>query len=312
MTTVGVDIGGTKIAAGVVSEEGKLLESTQWPTDPTSPEVIEDGIVSAVQNFARTYDIEAVGVAACGFVGADRSTVRFAGNVAWRDHPLGQILSERLSLPVVVENDANAAGWAEFQFGAGREVSDMVMMTIGTGLGGAIIVNGKLVRGAFGGAGEIGHMVAVPFGHYCGCGHEGCLEMYASGTALTRAARSREISEPTYMGGVRTYAGDRSKLRGQDVTQAASDGDEAGLELVSHLGYWVGRGAASLAAVLDPELIVIGGGVSRAGDVLLEPARRSFKENLFAMENRPLAPLVISTFENDGGMIGAGDLARRD
>ncbi len=312
MTTVGVDIGGTKIAAGVVNEGGELLESTQWPTDPKSPEVIEDGIVSAVQNFARTHEIEAVGVAACGFVDADRSTVRFAGNVAWRDHPLGEILADRLDLPVVVENDANAAGWAEFQFGVGKDVSNMVMMTIGTGLGGAIIMNERLVRGAFGGAGEIGHMVAVPFGHYCGCGHEGCLEMYASGTALTRSARSREIAEPSFMSTIREYAGDRSKLQGQDVTRAAADGDEAALKLVRDLGYWIGRGAASLSAVLDPELIVIGGGVSRAGEVLLQPARRSFKENLFAMENRPLAPIVVSKFENDGGMIGAGDLARRD
>ncbi|MDO5700077.1 MAG: ROK family glucokinase [Bowdeniella nasicola] len=312
MTTVGIDIGGTKIAAGVIDEGGRLIEQTQWPTDPTSPDVIESGIISAVENFARTHDIDAVGVAACGFVDADRSTVRFAGNVAWRDHPLGAILAKALGLRVIVENDANAAGWAEFRFGAGRDVDTMAMMTVGTGLGGAIIANGRLIRGAFGGAGEIGHMVAVPFGHYCGCGHEGCLEMYASGTALTRAARSREVAEPSAMAGVRQLAGHQRKLRGQDVTAAAAAGDELALDIVENLGYWVGRGAASIAAVIDPELIVIGGGVSKAGDVLLEPARRSFADNVFAGENRPMAPLVISQFENSGGMIGAGDLARQD
>ncbi|MDO4606817.1 MAG: ROK family glucokinase [Bowdeniella nasicola] len=310
MTTVGVDIGGTKIAAGVIEDDGSLLESTQWPTDPESPTVIEDGIVLAVENFARSHNIEAVGVAACGFVDADRSTVRFAGNIDWRDHPLGERLAQRLDIPVVVENDANAAGWAEFRFGAGKQVRNMVMMTVGTGLGGAIIVDGHLVRGGFGGAGEVGHMVAVPHGHYCGCGHEGCLEMYVSGTALTRAARRREIAEPSVMAGVRSLAAGR-KLSGHDVTAAAAGADPGAIELMRGLGQWLGHGAASLAAVLDPELIVIGGGVASAGGLLLDPARATFKQTLFASEFRPLPAIVGAHFGNDGGMIGAGDLARQ-
>lgn len=309
MATVGVDIGGTKIAAGVIDVDGTLLADTQWPTTPDDVAGIDRQIIAAVEEFSTRFSLTAVGVAACGYVSSDRQTVQFAGNVAWRNYPLGENLSKALTLPVVVENDANAAGWAEFAFGAGRDVSSMVMLTVGTGLGGAIVLNNQLVRGGYGGAGEIGHMVAVPHGHYCGCGHEGCLEMYASGTALTRAARRRNVALPTSMAAISAEA-EGKKLKGQHVTAAAAKGDRTALEMVANLGTWLGRGAASLTAIVDPELIVVGGGVVHAGEVLLEPARRSFKENVFAAEFRTLPEIVAARFGNDGGMIGAGDLAR--
>ncbi|MDO5727988.1 MAG: ROK family glucokinase [Bowdeniella nasicola] len=309
MATVGVDIGGTKIAAGVVDVDGTLLADIQWPTTPDDPAAIDRSIIKAIEEFSRSYSLTAVGVAACGYVAADRSTVQFAGNVNWRNYPLGENLAAALTLPVVVENDANAAGWAEFAFGAGRENSSMVMFTVGTGLGGAIVLDNKLVRGGFGGAGEVGHMVAVPHGHYCGCGHEGCFEMYASGTALTRAARRRSVALPTSMAAISKRAKGK-KIRGQHVSAAAEAGDAVALEMVASLGTWLGRAAASLTAIVDPEIIIIGGGVVHAGDVLLEPARRAFRETVFAAEYRQLPSIEAASFGNDGGMIGAGDLAR--
>ncbi|WP_452176688.1 ROK family protein [Georgenia subflava] len=181
MDAIGVDIGGTKIAAGVVGEDGTLRAQTRHDTDPTDPAAIEAAVIAAVAELRDGHDVGAVGVAAAGYISPRRDGVVFAPNIAWRDYPLRERLSHGIDLPMVVENDANAAGWAEFRFGRGRHVEHMVMATVGTGLGGAIIADGRLLRGAFGAAGEIGHMEMVPSGHYCGCGHEGCWEMYASG-----------------------------------------------------------------------------------------------------------------------------------
>lgn len=196
MLAVGVDIGGTKIAAGVVAEDGTLLATTRRSTDPHNPAAIEDSVVDAVEELRRDHEVGVVGVSAAGFVGKDRSTVVFAANIAWRDYPLGEILADRLGLPVVVENDANAAGWAEFRFGAGRDVDDMVMLTVGTGLGGAIVTDGQLLRGAVGAGAEVGHLRVVPNGRACGCGRDGCLERYVSGTALVRETQAALATDP--------------------------------------------------------------------------------------------------------------------
>ena len=177
MHAIGVDIGGTKIAAGVVDEDGTILAKTRRDTSPDDVAGIDKAIAEVYLELSGSYEIGAVGVAAAGFVSADRSSVLFAPNIAWRDYPLRQKVQAILGdedVLIVVENDANAAGWAEFQFGAARDVDDMLMLTVGTGLGGAIVSNGKLVRGAWGVAAEVGHMRVVPGGHYCGCGHEGC------------------------------------------------------------------------------------------------------------------------------------------
>lgn len=309
MLTVGVDIGGTKIAAGVVDEDGAILARDRWETDPEDPERMNASITAAVVELRAAHEIGAVGVAAAGPVTSTRDVVRFAPNIAWRDYPLRERLAREIELPIVVENDANAAGWAEFQFGAGREVSHMIMVTLGTGVGGAMVLDGQLYRGAFGSAAEMGHFKVVPNGQYCGCGHPGCWESYASGKALTRAARNRAVTDPEGAAAMLALAG-TGKLKGHHVTEAASRGDAASLRLLEEYGGWIGTGLASLAALLDPELFVVGGGVADSGELFIDSVRGSFQQNLFARGHRPEARVELAQLGNDAGIIGVADLAR--
>ena len=314
MHAIGVDIGGTKIAIGVVDEAGRILAQVRRDTDPDDVASIDRAIADACTELGKEYEIGAIGVAAAGFVSSDRTSVQFAPNIAWRDYPLARKVAELVDLdvPVVVENDANAAGWAEFRFGAGRDATDMLMLTIGTGLGGAVVVDRELVRGRWGVAAEVGHMRVVPGGHYCGCGHEGCWEQYASGSALVRDAKAAVVALPHLAKRILELAGgDRKKIVGPHVSQAAQEGDELAVALMAKLGRWIGEGAASVAALLDPELIVIGGGVAAAGDLLLLPAREGFQAQLSALGHRPVARIELAEQGNEAGIVGAADLARR-
>lgn len=313
MHSIGVDIGGTKIAAGVVDEEGRIVASTRRDTPATDQDLIQSAVVDAVRELSADHEVAGVGIGAAGFVGADRRTIVFAANLAWRDAAIADDIEGRIDLPVVVENDANAAGWAEFRFGAAQDASDMLMLTVGTGLGGALVLDGRLVRGSGGFAGEVAHMNLVPEGQWCGCGRRGCLEQYTSGTALVRAARARaDSSEPLYAPLLERAGGDASAIDGPMVTRAAQEGDEGAVALLSELGHWLGYGAASLSAVLDPEIFVVGGGVGSAGDLLLDPARESYASELVARGHRPLARFAVARTGNHAGMIGAADLARQD
>ncbi|WP_258723537.1 ROK family glucokinase [Cellulomonas sp. NS3] len=313
MHAIGVDIGGTKIAAGVVDEDGVILAQTRRATQPDDAGSIDRAIAEIYAELSASYEVGAIGLAAAGFVASDRSGVLFAPNLAWRNYPLRDRVAELVGpdVRIVVENDANAAGWAEFRFGVGRDVDDMLMLTVGTGLGGAIMIGGRLVRGAWGVAAEVGHMRVVPGGHYCGCGHEGCWEQYASGSALVRDAQAAVITQPERAVRLLELAGgDAEKLVGPHVTDAAQEGDPLAVELFTELGRWIGEGSASVAALLDPELIVVGGGVGAAGDLLLAPARQAFGEQLSARGYRPEARIELAAMGNDAGIVGAADLAR--
>jgi glucokinase len=310
--TIGVDIGGTKIAAGVVDAEGTIVARTRKETPAHDPAGIKATVAEAVAELRREHDVAAVGVAAAGFVDATRSTVLFAPNVAWRDEPLRRDLEELMGVDVVVENDANAAGWGEFAFGGGREADDMVLLTIGTGLGGAIVLNGRLLRGAYGVAAELGHVRMVPGGLLCGCGNRGCWEQYASGSALVREARELVRSGSPLAASLLARAdGNPESLNGPMVTTAAQEGDQLARELLVDLGSAIGDGIADLAAILDPAVVVIGGGVSEAGELLLEPARAAFRRHLTGRGYRPVLDIVPAALGNDAGLIGAADLARR-
>jgi glucokinase len=317
--TIGVDVGGTKIAAGVVDTEGRILERVKVAT-PATVEGIDVRITEAVTALAGrvgpgsgvTGDGMAVGVAAAGFVDEHRTTVRFAPNIPWREHPLAASLATRLGVPVVVENDANAAAWAEFRFGAGYGVSDMTLLTVGTGLGGGIVLDGELVRGAYGIAAELGHVRMVPGGRPCGCGQLGCWEQYASGRALLKAARELARDDPDAAAVMLAAAGgDPAALHGGMVTDAALAGDAAAVGLFTELGTWLGEGIAMVANVMDPAVVVIGGGVADAGDLLLEPARAAFTTHLSGGDNRPHLDIRAARLGNDAGIIGAADLARK-
>jgi glucokinase len=314
MHAIGVDIGGTKIAAGVVDTEGNILAQTRRATEPDDAASIDRAVADVYAELSQKYDVAAIGVAAAGFVNSERSTVLFAPNIAWRDYPLRERVRALLDdddVEIVVENDANAAGWAEFRFGVGRDVDDMLMLTVGTGLGGAVVVGGKLVRGAWGVAAEVGHMRVVPGGHYCGCGHEGCWEQYASGSALVRDAQAAIIVDGERGAALLELAGgDPQELTGPQITEAAQAGDPLAVSLLAQLGRWIGEGAASVAALLDPALVVIGGGVGAAGDLLLDPARKAFADQLSARGHRPEAEIKLASMGNEAGIVGAADLAR--
>jgi len=305
--TIGVDVGGTKIAAGVVSEDGRILEEQRKKTPARDTAATLAAIVAVIRELSERHDIEAVGIGAAGFVGRDRSTVLFAPNLAWRDEPLGSAVQAAVDLPVVVENDVNAAAWGEFQFGAGEDVDDVLMVAVGTGVGGGIVVDGQLMRGSFGVAAEIGHLRVVPQGLPCGCGRHGCWEQYASGRALVRQARSRVWDGDPLLD---LAGGDPNRITGPMVTEEARSGDALCISLLADLGYWLGAGIASLAAVLDPGVVVLGGGVSEAGDLLLAPVQRSIDNHLPAGDNRPNLHLRTATLGNEAGLIGAADLAR--
>ena len=212
--------------------------------------------------------------------------------------------------PVVIDNDANAAAWGEYRYGAGRGAEHMLLVTVGTGIGGGVVIGGRLLRGAHGFAAEIGHVRVVPDGRACGCGNRGCWEMYASGRALTRAARSLLRSGTPFAAGLRSACGgDADALRGEAVTELALGGDLASIEMLEDVGTWLGTGTAQLVAVLDPEMVVVGGGVVAAGDLLLGPARHALGRATTARGHRPAVRMVAADLGNDAGMIGAAALA---
>jgi glucokinase-like ROK family protein len=247
--TIGIDIGGTKVAAGVVDPEGNILDRLRRDTPTKDPRETEDAIAEIVHDLESRHDVIAVGIGAAGFVDGTRSSVLFAPHLAWRHEPLRDAVERRLGLPVVVENDANAAAWSEWRFGGGQGESHLVCVTLGTGIGGAILNDGALQRGKFGIAGEFGHMQVVPGGHRCECGNRGCWEQYASGNALTREARELALSgSPVAHDLLRAADGDPRKINGPMVTELAKDGDPVAVELLEDVGRWLGIGLANLAA----------------------------------------------------------------
>jgi glucokinase len=309
-STIGLDIGGTKISGGVIDEKGTVLARGRRDTPALDPAAIIAEAASLTRELTCEHKVEAVGVACAAFIDRAGSMVYFSPNLAWRDEPLKARLESALGLPVTIENDANAAAWGEFRFGAAVEAANMVMLTVGTGIGGGVVVDGVLMHGAFGVAAELGHMRVVPGGIRCGCGNRGCFEMYASGTALIREAQDLVVSgSPLGARLAELCGGDPATLKGPDVTTAAAEGDPAAIELLADLGVWIGEGLASVAAILDPELIVLGGGVSEAGALLIDPALAAFRRQLTGRGHRPEARFALARLGNDAGMIGAADLA---
>ena len=307
----GIDVGGTKIAGCVIDADGHIIEQARVESPATSTDAIKGAIAGLVRRFQASQGVDSVGVGAAGFVDRDRSTVLFAPNLAWKDEPLKADLEAELDLPVVIENDANAAAWGEFVYGAGADADDQLLVTVGTGVGGGIVIDGELYRGSFGVAAEVGHIRVERNGRLCGCGNHGCLEQYASGSALVRGAREEAAGGSLLARDLLDRAGgDPRAITGPMITEAAQGGDAFAIEQLTVLGTWLGEGIASLAAVIDPGVVVIGGGVSAAGHLLLDPIRASFAANLTGRGNRPQLDLRLATLGNTAGMVGAADLGR--
>jgi glucokinase len=307
---IGIDIGGTKIAGALVSETGQILRMERRPTPAGDPVAIVDNVVELIHALGEGEEVIAAGVAAAGFVDAAQSVVYYAPNINWRSEPFRAHLSELLpGMDITIDNDANAAGWAEYRFGAGRGATDMTMLTIGTGVGGAVVVDGRMLRGGFGAAGEIGHLRVVPGGLACGCGQHGCIEQYGSGRALLRYAN--EIAD---VGGIGQNLADAraaaGTLDGAIIAALIEDNDPGALAALRELGSWLGQACASIGAVLDPQRFVFGGGVAIAGDLLLDPIREAFLSHLPARGFHPEPVFAVAELSNDAGVVGAADLAR--
>ena len=301
---VGIDLGGTKIAAIRMDDRGEVLAREEALT-PEDPDAIVDELVRLVQSVAAG-EAAAAGIGAAGIVDFRVGILRFSPNLPLRDVPLQALIQERTGLRSVVDNDANAAGWGEYRFGAAKGHDHVLLVTVGTGIGGAVILNGELYRGAYGFAAEIGHFIVEPGGPECGCGNRGCWEQVASGQALERLARVEVERDP--QGGIARAAGGESP-EGQHVSEAARAGDRAAKEIIEEVGRRLGEGIAGLVNVLDPQLVVVGGGVGEEGDQLLEPARRAFRETVEAVDRRPEVPIVMAKLGNEAGAMGAAALA---
>ncbi len=308
---VGVDVGGTKVYAAEIAVDGSVVSLARHTTPGRRVEVdlLEDTLVAAVTEVAAGRRLGAVGLAAAGFVDAPGERVMFAPHLPWRGEYVRERLTKRLGVPVFLDNDANCAARAESRFGAAREASSALVITLGTGIGGAIMIDGAVFHGRHGMAGEFGHMQVVPDGHSCECGRRGCWEQYSSGNALVRFARARIGQEPTVLSDM--CGGDPERLDGPMVTLAATEGDLVARQAFVSVGEWLGVGLANLVAAFDPEVIVVGGGVSAAGDKLLDPARAALARSLVGASERDVPPVMQAQFGPEAGVVGAADLARK-
>ncbi len=305
-STVGLDIGGTKIAAARFDDEFEILERATVPTPRLSSELADAVIQAARQVWAR--DVIAAGAGVAGLVRWPEGVLSWVPHVKGGQVDLRTLLGEALEVPVVVDHDANCAVLAEFELGAARSYDSVLMVTVGTGIGGGFIVDDEIYRGrSF--AGEVGHMQLQADGHECPCGGHGCWETLASGSALSRHARAEVANNPG--GAVAKLAAGREP-RGEDVTKAAIEGDEAAQHLLEEVAGWLGIGLANLIAAFDPEVIVVGGGLGSVADLFLAPARQVARRRLYAAEYRPTTPILPSEFGPDAGIVGAGLIAWRE
>ncbi|QIS10883.1 ROK family protein [Nocardia arthritidis] len=307
--TVGIDVGGTNIRASVVDADGEVLDTVQAPT-PHSARALEDALDRAVRELCRRHPIGAVGLAVAGFINGDRSTVRFAPHLPWKDAPVARRLTERLELPVILEHDANAAAWAEYRFGAAAGGHNVVLVAIGTGIGAALLIGGQLYRGTHGVAPELGHLQVVPDGRACPCGKRGCWERYCSGTALADTAIEMLATDPVRSVLAKDVFRDPGSLTGRRVAGAAQDGDPLACLVLADFARWLGLGLAFVSDIFDPDLIVIAGGVSSSAPLFLDDAREHYAKSVTGAGHRPLARIRTTQLGEAAGMIGAAELAR--
>lgn len=302
---IGIDVGGTKTAALLVGRDGAVLAREVRPTPAEDQLATLDTMVDAAKAVAAT-GVVGVGIAAAGMVDVD-GVMRFAPNLSWRDTPLAPHVGGVLGLPAVADNDGNAAAWGEYRHGAGHGARHMLMVSVGTGIGGGIVLDGRLYRGVNGFAAEIGHVVVEPEGPRCGCGNQGCWEQVASGRTITREGQRAVIRHPHSMLAELT-GGDPEAVTGEMVTHAARGGDAVSRGILVEVGHRLGKGIAGLVNVLDPDRVVVGGGASEAGDLLLAPTRDTFRRSVEGLHHRPELRIVPAALGSDSAAIGAAAL----
>lgn len=308
VAAVGIDVGGTKMLGLSLDASLGVVAERRVATPATYPELL-DALVAVSDALHPGPEPPVLGVGIAGLVTLEGS-VRYAPNLpALREAPVARDLGERLGAPVAVDNDANAAAWGEAAAGAARDGDDVLVVTLGTGIGGGLVTGGRPYRGAHGFAAEIGHFTVDPVGPRCACGEIGHWEAVASGTALGQLARERAASGAA-PGVVAAAGGDTDAVDGHHVTEAAARGERDALVLLHEYALRVATGLAGLANILDPRRIVVGGGLVAAGELLLEPIRREVSRRIEAPEHRPPIPVVAAALGEHSGAIGAAVLAR--
>jgi len=313
---IGVDIGGTTIKLALVLDRGEVLEKWEIPTNTTNkgvaiiPDIAASIKSKMTQRSISNEQVLGIGVGAPGPVNMQTGILYTGVNIGW-DQPvaLRDELQHLTELPVVIENDANVAAIGEMWKGAGDGARDVVCVTLGTGVGGGVIVNGDIAHGVKGAAGEIGHITAVPEnGYYCNCGKYGCLETVASATGVIRLATD-ELESNDEESVLTSILLEKGRLSAKDIFDAATQGDNVACKVVDQLTFYLGLALANLGSALNPEKIVIGGGVSHAGDTLLVPLRKKFKQYAFSTVAESTT-LEVATLGNDAGVIGAAWLIK--
>lgn len=305
-------MGGTKIAVGPVDRDGvQLAPPITALSQTTDAEALLAGLGATVRRALVEFERfapGAVGLACAGTVDGVRGEVVTSPNLPLRDTPMAALLQVAVGVPVVVENDGNAAVLGEVVAGAALGLRNVVMLTLGTGVGSGLFLDGRLYRGAHGAAGELGHMVVQAGGLACRCGHRGCLEMYAAGPALARYASARARDPERDPGGALLSLREKGELHGAAVTHLAREGHPGALEAVRQLGDWLGIGLVSVVNTFDPEMIVIGGGVSDLGEMLLQPARESVRKNAM-LPGRDCVRIEAAKLGNKAGLVGGALVA---
>jgi glucokinase len=307
--TIGIDIGGTKISVGVVDSSGNLIDSSKCSTPAEGGKELISSVVNLVKELNKKHEIKGIGISIAALISSDYGTIVGAPNIA----NLSKLnfvneIKEEFKLPIIVENDANAAMWAEFKFGNAKGLNPVMFFIIGTGVGGGLVIDGKLFKGANGIGAEFGHMCVVPNGILCGCGSKGCIEQYASGGALIRYANESLLANPDKSEEVLSFG--EGKLSGTALTKAAKAGNELALAAFSKQADWLGLACASYSLIIDPQAIIIGGGVVDAGELFLAPVRAAMRKYMPFAESHVPPKIIAAKFGNDAGLIGAADLVR--
>ena len=307
---LGVDLGGTKIAAALATTQGEIVARGRRPTPAQAgPDAVINSVCATINEVLSAKELQpsrlsGIGIAAAGIIDSANGKVIFSPNLpGWHEVPLREAIEQRFGIPAYLGNDANLAALGEWRFGVEKKVANLIYVTVSTGIGGGIIADGKLYTGACGAAGEIGHMTIDVNGPRCRCGNIGCWETLASGTALAREAVKR-ITEGARTSIIELVGGDVSKIDANIVGLTAKQGDELAQELVSRLGYYFGVGLANLVNIFNPELILVGGGVAKMGDLLLQPAIKVVKERAFSTSANAVE-IKPATLGDDSGILGA-------
>jgi glucokinase len=306
-TVIGIDVGGTGTKGGVVESSGRVLHKVTRKTDVTSGTKGVIAVAETLLDWAREsgQDVSSIGIGAAGFVDSASGSITFSPNFTYDDPEIATAIGARFGLPVVVDNDANAAAWGERTFGSARGSDEVVLLAIGTGIGSGLIANGELVRGFTGAGAEMGHTVVQLGGPECSCGLRGCLEQLASGQAIARMAREAATEDPSTL--ILTLAESVEAIEGEHVAQAAAGYDETALRILRTAGKALGVGLSNAVNLFDPEVLVLAGSVIRAGEPYLGPARDQLVRMTGAQRRRP-ARLDVTALGENAGIIGAAAL----